>query len=69
MPSAETYQYQEQPPRPQSSAAIQYPQMYSNRYYAHQPHGFDPYYQADDSSGGQRFRVITDLTHTLSPNL
>ena len=69
MAPAETYQYQEQPPRPQSSAAIQYPQMYSNRYYAHQPHGFDPYYQADDSSGGQRFRVITHLTNTFAPNL
>jgi hypothetical protein len=75
MAQEETYQYQDQPPRPQSSAAIQYPQIdadaryYAQRYYAHQPHGFDPYYQADDSSGGQRFMVCLYLVNTLAINL
>ena len=66
-PEVESYQqyHQEHPPRPQSSAAIhQYQQqMFPNRYYTHQTHGFDPYIQVDES--GNRYRVGTDLQNDI----
>ena len=62
MPPPDEYQYQEQPPRPQSSAAIQYTQMYPNRYYPHQTHGgFDPYFHADDDIAGSQYRVSENI--------
>ena len=58
LPQPEAYQYHDQPPRPQSSAATHYPQMYSNRYFSQQTHGFDPYFQVDDDGNSDtRFRV------------
>ena len=55
--TSDMYQYHESPPRPQSSADVQYQQSLTSRYYSQQPTGFDSYLQVDDANAAQQLRV------------
>ena len=54
---SDTREYQEYPPRPQSSAAVQYQQSL----YGDQPYMVDPYFQVGDPRDAHGFRVCTKV--------